>query len=57
MGFFSVFGAVFGMCEEVIPFVLIFIPLVMPNCDFTNNIGINLNDSSVIVSMGSVLTK
>lgn len=29
MALFSVFGAVFGMSEEVIPFVLIFIPLAM----------------------------
>lgn len=29
MGFFSLFGAVFGMCEEAIPFVLIFVPLAI----------------------------
>ncbi|MBD3289290.1 putative basic amino acid antiporter YfcC [candidate division KSB1 bacterium] len=29
MTLFSIFGAVFGMSEEVIPFVLIFIPLAM----------------------------
>lgn len=29
MGFFSLFGAIFGMCEEAIPFVLIFVPLAI----------------------------
>lgn len=29
MIFFSVFGATFGMCEEAIPFVLIFVPLAI----------------------------
>lgn len=29
MVFFSFFGAVFGMCEEAIPFVLIFVPLAI----------------------------
>jgi len=29
MLFFSFFGAVFGMCEEAIPFVLIFVPLAL----------------------------
>ncbi len=29
MLFFSFFGAVFGMCEEVIPFTLIFVPLAL----------------------------
>lgn len=29
MTFFSFFGAAFGMCEEAIPFVLIFVPLAL----------------------------
>jgi uncharacterized ion transporter superfamily protein YfcC len=29
MTFFSLFGAAFGMCEEAIPFVLIFVPLAL----------------------------
>lgn len=29
MTFFSFFGAVFGMCEEAMPFVLIFVPLAL----------------------------
>jgi uncharacterized ion transporter superfamily protein YfcC len=29
MTFFSLFGATFGMCEEAIPFVLIFVPLAI----------------------------
>ncbi len=29
MGLFSLFGALFGMCEEAMPFVLIFVPLAL----------------------------
>jgi len=42
MLFFSFFGAAFGMCEEAIPFVLIFVPLALA-LGYDSLVGISLS--------------
>ncbi len=42
MTFFSLFGAVFGMCEEAMPFVLIFVPLAL-SLGYDSLVGISLS--------------
>jgi len=42
MTFFSFFGAAFGMCEEAIPFVLIFVPLALA-LGYDSIVGISLS--------------
>ncbi|MBE0643590.1 MAG: putative basic amino acid antiporter YfcC [Bacteroidetes bacterium] len=42
MTFFSLFGAVFGMCEEAMPFVLIFVPLAL-SLGYDSFVGISLS--------------
>lgn len=42
MTFFSLFGAVFGMCEEAIPFVLIFVPLAL-SLGYDSLVGVSLS--------------
>ncbi len=42
MLFFSFFGAAFGMCEEAIPFVLIFVPLALA-LGYDSIVGISLS--------------
>jgi uncharacterized ion transporter superfamily protein YfcC len=42
MTFFSLFGAAFGMCEEAIPFVLIFVPLAIA-LGYDSIVGISLS--------------
>ncbi|MBR9977558.1 MAG: YfcC family protein [Bacteroidetes bacterium] len=42
MTFFSLFGAVFGMCEEAIPFVLIFVPLAL-SLGYDSFVGVSLS--------------
>lgn len=41
MTFFSLFGAVFGMCEEAMPFVLIFVPLAL-SLGYDSFVGVSL---------------
>ncbi len=42
MTFFSFFGAAFGMCEEAIPFVLIFVPLALA-LGYDSLVGVSLS--------------
>ena len=42
MLFFSLFGAVFGMCEEAMPFVLIFVPLALA-LGYDSIVGVSLS--------------
>ena len=42
MTFFSLFGAVFGMCEEAMPFVLIFVPLAL-SLGYDSFVGVSLS--------------
>ena len=42
MTFFSLFGAVFGMCEEAMPFVLIFVPLSL-SLGYDSFVGVSLS--------------
>lgn len=42
MTFFSFFGAVFGMCEEAMPFVLIFVPLALA-LGYDSLVGVSLS--------------
>ncbi len=42
MLFFSLFGAVFGMCEEAMPFVLIFVPLALA-LGYDSLVGVSLS--------------
>ncbi|MCU0663399.1 MAG: AbgT family transporter [Myxococcota bacterium] len=42
MTFFSAFGAAFGMCEEAIPFVMIFVPLALA-LGYDSIVGISLS--------------
>ncbi len=42
MTFFSLFGAVFGMCEEAMPFVLIFVPLSL-SLGYDSIVGVSLS--------------
>ncbi len=42
MTFFSLFGAAFGMCEEAIPFALIFVPLALA-LGYDSIVGISLS--------------
>ncbi|PLX32041.1 MAG: YfcC family protein [Ignavibacteria bacterium] len=42
MTFFSLFGAVFGMCEEAMPFVLIFVPLAL-SLGYDSLVGVSLS--------------
>lgn len=42
MTFFSFFGAAFGMCEEAIPFVLIFVPLALA-LGYDSIVGVSLS--------------
>ena len=42
MTFFSLFGAVFGMCEEAMPFVLIFVPLAL-SLGYGSLVGVSLS--------------